>query len=138
MDQNLEDKIMSQFPWFEAKTIWGENLGCGMGCDCDDGWYNLIHDFCKELDDFYKTKNKNINKIKIYQIKEKYGTLRIYLGNYIDGVDDIVAKYEDLSGEICEMCGNIGDISISGSWYKTLCEKHREELRYKNVDKSIK
>lgn len=125
MNENLEKKLMKKFPWFEAKNIWsGEKLNSPYYCECDDGWYNLIYNCCKDIEQLYKSKNADINTLRILQIKEKYGTLRIYLDNYIDGTDDIVTKYENLSSEICEVCGDKGSLKLKNSWMKTLCEKH--------------
>ena len=129
MNQNLEDKIIEDFPWFEAKNVWtGEELGYAVGCECGDGWYDLIYNCCKEIDELYNSKNANINNLRIYQIKEKYGTLQIYLGNYIDGVNEIIDKYEKSSCRICEICGDRGRLEVKGGWIKTLCEKHKNNF----------
>lgn len=62
----------------------------------------------------------------IQQVKEKFGMLRIYtsqLDIYMDGLIDMA---EEVSGHICEECGNKG-ILYTINWHKTLCEKHADE-----------
>lgn len=57
------------------------------------------------------------------QIKEKFGTLRLYIDGcypYINGVIDMA---EHMSSHICEKCGQIGK-TYSLGWHKTLCLDH--------------
>lgn len=135
MNQELEDKLMEKFPWFEARNVWtGKKLSIPHPCECDDGWYDLIYNFCKDTEELYKSKNEDIFDIIIVQIKEKYGTLRIYLAGYLDGIDNIITKYENLSAKTCEICGDKGKLSTDGFWYKTLCDKHRKGLSFKETN----
>jgi hypothetical protein len=42
MRQELEEKLMQDFPWMEAKHIWtGKKLDFPTPCECEDGWFNL-------------------------------------------------------------------------------------------------
>lgn len=71
-----------------------------------------------------KNKEDVINEMpKIEQVKEKFGTLRIYVSHmnmYIDGAIDMA---EAMSEHICEECGDKGKLYEMG-WHKTLCKKH--------------
>ena len=56
----------------------------------------------------------------IDQCKEKFGTLRLYCSNinpYSQGIIDLA---EEMSGHICEICGNSGKTSGT-RWVSTLC-----------------
>ncbi len=131
MQQELEERIMQDFPWFEARNVWtGELLGVAHGCECDDGWLDLIYDLCQEIDDEYKKLGKDISNLIIYQIKEKYGGLRFYINGTYPSVNNIIHNYENMSYEVCEICGKPGKLMSSGSWFKTLCEKCANELGY--------
>lgn len=67
-----------------------------------------------------------IPEVEFVQIKEKFGSLRIYIyggDEYIEGVIDMA---EDMSYMTCEKCGNPGTPSKTG-WIKVLCEEHHLE-----------
>lgn len=138
MRPELEEQIMNEFPWFEARNIWtGERLGFPISCECSDGWYDLIYKMCQEIDLFYKEKNKDIFQFRIEQIKEKYAGLNIYISNYIEGIEEIIEKYEEKSYYICEVCGIEGSVRVRGSWLKTLCNEHMKELGYNDCKQFI-
>ena len=61
------------------------------------------------------------------QVKEKWGSLRIYLG--YDGektlLEQAVNNARKESEAMCEACGACGDIAkVSEHWVKTVCEVH--------------
>ena len=54
MNEQLEQQIQADFPFMKMNKIDGEeNLYRRWGCDCDDGWYELIHDMCQAITDRY-------------------------------------------------------------------------------------
>ena len=96
-------------------------------CECDDGWLQMIHDLITELLAAGWDK-------QICQIKEKFGGLRFYIGSGSEEIWDIISKYEELSYSICEVCGETGEIRKDcgwkgSTWYKTMCDKHYNELK---------
>jgi len=105
--ENIKNKFVENWP----KII-----------NVDEGWYQLVVDCDKELmqiDPDYK----------IYQIKEKFGTLRYYYKMpqpYNEEVylkmTSIVRKYENLSACTCEATGLPGLLMKSSktAHYKTL------------------
>lgn len=131
MKQELEEKIMKDFPWFEARNVWtNEKCGFPMPCSCGDGWFDLIYNICKELQEYYKSIGANINELRILQIKEKWGTLSFYIGNYYGEANKIIEKYKKISEITCECCGAEGTIKHRGSWLRTLCNKCGTEKGY--------
>lgn len=84
------------------------------------GWAKLVGalwDFCKSQDP----------PITISQVKEKYGTLRFYIGGVPpgrwDSVYTIIHAVEHVSEHICETCGKPGKLRGPG-WYFTACDEH--------------
>lgn len=104
------------------------------------GWRPLLENLHKELlvirPDY-----------QVSQVKEKWGTLRVYIqgtpirmdmiaGNKLysaphveSATDDnwrevqmIVSKYEKKSAEICEDCGQPGRLRNDSFWVRTLCD----------------
>lgn len=82
------------------------------------GWRKLV----KPLIEACQKEN-----VAILQIKEKYGTLRFYVGGASDHIFRLIEKAEEKSAETCYDCGEPGYLqSHEGNpfgWYSTLCEK---------------
>lgn len=137
MNRELEKKLTEDFSFMIAKNTWTgkicldeEGKTFGFPCSYGDGWYQLTHDLCRELTDLYIANGINPDIIEMIQVKEKFGGMRFYTGSLLDGGHDIIQKYEDKSYEICEVCGEAGELCRRGSWYMTLCDKHRDEMNY--------
>ena len=60
---------------------------------------------------------------KIAQIKEKFGTLRIYVDNFSEKYSTVIDYAEQMSEVTCEECGNAGK-TYEMDWFKTLCKEH--------------
>ena len=99
-------------------------------CSCGDGWLQLIHDLIEELLAAGWDKH-------ILQIKEKFGGLRFYIGSGSEEIHDIISKYEHLSYETCEVCGETGRIRNDLGWIPTLCDKHYKELVVTKTQEAI-
>ena len=80
------------------------------------GWHSLI-------DEVFDALEKKFSMVKIIQVKEKFGGLRIYTDYLNDDFDKIIQNVSEKSFTICETCGAAGNLR-DGSWYRTLCETH--------------
>ena len=100
-----EQLIYDQFPFVQ--------------CPLECGWHELIYRAMVEISDLYED---NVDKISISQIKEKYGTLRIYVSTSNKELDDIIEKYEHLSKRTCEICGAEGKMLRDEYWIMVRCE----------------
>ena len=105
--------------------------GWGTWISCETGWYALLEDLDNKIS--YLAPN-----YEIHQVKEKYGTLRFYIGGptkdklTADIISDLVAQAESLYNRICETCGSGTsricskfDWSVKtrdNGWLKTLCD----------------
>jgi hypothetical protein len=88
------------------------------GLECGDGWYTLLSDLGRALDGL---------PVSAVQVKEKFGTLRVYWSSEEDlseqtraFIDAVVGEAEQASGATCEECGSPGSM-VRGSWWRTLC-----------------
>ena len=112
------------------------------GIECNLGWYEILSSLCwmiKQHEDNKNWRKKYLEKnnpeklkdepeyfpVKFDQIKEKYGTLRVYFSGGDEYVEGLVSMAEEISGKTCEVCGNKGE-STKGGWISVLCEAHRD------------
>ena len=63
---------------------------------------------------------------RFMQIKEKFGTLRMYYEGGDETTSAIVSFAENMSETTCEVCGDVGQV-YGGGWISTLCRKHAVE-----------
>jgi hypothetical protein len=130
----LEQELYLRYSWLEARNVWtGVKLGYCFPMECGDGWYKHIYGLCREIEGYYKEKGADINSLLIYQIKEKFGGLRFYVGNVIEGTFEIIERYENESEEVCEECGEEGKIRVNYGWLKCLCASCRDKYGYKDL-----
>ena len=98
---------------------------CRGGGNIGDGWVDIAREFI--------TKARELSpEIKIFQIKEKFGGLRIYFSLPREkGLSKSIEILEDSalskSYRTCEFCGKPGKLRNDFSWIKTVCEEHYQE-----------
>lgn len=114
MKRELEQKLREEFPTV-FRDLWGNPMQTCMawGIECNDGWYNLIRDICLVIEP---------KGVVAFQIKEKFGTLRFYHDSTDESVLETIAKVEQQSEKVCEICGNPGYL-CGTTWLKTRCDK---------------
>lgn len=106
---------------------YGYMLGNLLGYVCD-GWMQLIRDMLQEIDTKIETDVEAGDYPVFTDIKEKYGTLRVYGYNISDETEEIIAKYARLSGETCMTCGAPGKMREKGHWLYVACDQHEEKV----------
>ena len=63
----------------------------------------------------------------IMQVKEKFGTLRIYADNTNEYHKGVIAMAEAMSELTCEECGSSGELDRRRWHIRTLCKHHLDE-----------
>jgi hypothetical protein len=104
----------------------------GMRFECGLGWYEILHDLSLKIERILEKDAENHpipegeedEHIQIYavQVKEKYGTLRIYMSYETDEISSLIEKTETISHWICESCGAEGR-RRGITWFTTRCDK---------------
>jgi hypothetical protein len=79
------------------------------------GWNDIL----LRLHENIIVKNPNY---RIFQIKEKFGTLRFYTDSLTEEAYKYVEDAEKASARTCEECGREGTLRTNRSWLKTLCD----------------
>ena len=80
------------------------------------GWAPLVNRVFDKLETIK-------GSIKIVQVKEKWGGLRIYTDYSNKELDKVIYDAEKESLEICEVCGKPGKLR-GKTWYYTSCDEH--------------
>jgi hypothetical protein len=143
MTKKLQNKLYKAFPKIFIEKNMDANESCmHWGICCDDGWYDLIYNLCKELQFL---SNQFNNQIIATRVKEKFGTLRFYIrteNKFSDELykksTDVINKYSAESAVTCEITGAHGNLCIKGYLYKTLCKESAILLGFKSVQKKDK
>jgi hypothetical protein len=96
------------------------------------GWENeKVDEFVKkdlEKQTFREEWRKPPTQLVFTQIKEKYGTLRVYYNGGDEYCGGIIAMAESMSAVTCEDCGVPGKIR-GGGWIRTLCDGCEEKYK---------
>ena len=133
MNPDLEKKLVSEFPQLfrgvnKSET---ESLMC-FGCAHEDGWFNIIYSMCRAIDNHVKNSKEPI-EYEFVQIKEKFGTLRVYDNGHDEFISGVIRMAEQMSSVTCEITGKPGTLCSSGMWYKTLCEEEAIRFNYQHM-----
>jgi hypothetical protein len=133
MTPEKEATLVKAFPHLfrDSKAPLTQSL-MAFGCECSDGWYDLIYDACAKMEPIVKKMIDDAIAAKDYdkldwipafiQIKEKYGQLCLYITTYPKEIEKIARAAEKKSAKICEQCGKPGKLRGQG-WYYTMCTK---------------
>lgn len=137
MRAELEKQLYEKYPdIFKQHTLSSQQTTMYWGISCDDGWYKIIDTLCDWLTTMKKFTGA---QVEATQVKEKFGGLRFYYSirncrvndMHFPVIKEMISFIELYSEQVCEMCGQSGELSGSSSgWHKTLCEEHRKELDY--------
>ncbi len=90
--------------------------------DIPEGWLVLFLQCCIDIKEPL-VKAGCLDNFRFMQVKEKYGSLRLYVHGATDEVHGILSKYEFLSQQVCCECGKPASVMTSG-WICPYCTKH--------------
>jgi hypothetical protein len=136
MSPELEEKIVLDFPsLFKGKSRPVTESLMSFGCEHSDGWFNIIHSMCEAIDSHLKHLESPFD-YEFVQIKEKFGTLRVYDNGNDDYIEGVIRMAENMSAVTCEVTGQPGTLCVKGHWYRTLCPEQAEKDEYSPARRS--
>lgn len=128
--------LLERFPKLFAYIDPSSRMPITRGIECGRGWYVILGEAFELLANY---------EIKITQVKEKFGGLRIYY-RYEPGfpeedkkaVDSVIGDVEATCWRTCEVCGKPAQTAVRNDWRYTNCGEciginweEREELMEK-------
>lgn len=114
----FEESLINSFPLLFLNK---PNIQCGTG------WFGLIQKTCEHLYWFLEKHPELEPSIKITSIKERFGLLHIKADSNVRIISNLIL-IKDVSGTVCEVCGNSAMLRKDLKRWKTLCEVHYEKM----------
>ena len=91
------------------------------------GWHPLVEEL---IEDLFQLGWDG----ELFQIKEKFGTLRFYIGEGSDEVHNRITEAEHMSCKTCERTGEAGELRTDLSWKVVLCDEEYDKLYQKHSE----
>lgn len=102
------------------------------GIECNIGWKKLLKPLFDYITDYNNGKNEE-EKIKVLQVKEKFGGLRFYTNFGTKELYDMIDEAEEKSYNICELCGSENEVGMrENEWFTTTCLECVKEMAKKS------
>lgn len=128
MNKKLSKKLFDRFNFYKPHKSIQENL-MRFGFECGDGWYSIIWNLSEEIEKILKDEDipqqakleLQDSGFEIIQVKEKFGTLRVYTNWSTSKIEDAIIRAEEESSVTCEICGEKGTLRTDG-WLSTMCD----------------
>jgi hypothetical protein len=135
MKDELEHQLVTKYPQLfkGVDKPPTESLMC-FGCECGDGWFELIYNACACIANHLKYRPE-CPPVEFVQIKEKFGGLRLYYNGGDDYVEGVCSMAEAMSYKICEVTGDSGQLCSTGHWLRTLSAAQAKEHGYTPIKK---
>ncbi len=132
MKDKLEKKMVEKYPDALSQLGGDPRHTCmAWGFECGDGWFKIMEELCEKVG--------NIPGFKFAQVKEKFGSLRIYYDGPNNEADRAIVRQAIDEAEIksevtCETCGEKGARRNQGGWLSTECHKCKllHDIRLEN------
>ena len=131
------EQLLERYPFLKPRNVCADELIEDADWTLLDympsGWRKAFGEqMCEEIR-AELIKYNYLDKYRIVQIKEKYGSLCWYTNGEPQSVYEIVSRYEKLSAQTCIVCGKPATL-MSKHWIMPFCDciKSKEHFNEKN------
>ena len=150
MNKELDNYLCHKYPKIFVERNLSPMESCmGRGFECNSGWCPIIDSLCHQIQEHIDGHNEyakqrkegTIPQFVALQIKEKFGSLRVYYKGgdvYCQGLVDMAATW---SWSTCEVCGKGGKrhVGHTKGWIGSICDECSPKIKRKiGYDKEIK
>ena len=136
------NEYLKKYPWLRGyEDIEDENPVCSLEW-IPKGWVIAFgEEMCQELDAALR-KTGSYDDAYVSELKEKYGSLRMYIHPTNDEIENIISKYAAISEHVCEHCGAVDVPMLNiGGWFSPYCktcyDKINHDGRFKPFNESM-
>lgn len=150
MNKTLDNFLCEAYPRIfieRSKTVYESCMGRGF--ECGNGWFPIINSLCYQIQQYIDGHNKYAKQRKepkvpqfvALQVKEKFGSLRIYNqggDEYCKGLVDMAVSW---SWNTCEICGDGGKrlVGHTKGWIGSICVDCSKRIKKPiTFDKEVK
>ncbi len=115
MRKSKSDKLFNSCPIiFRGRNQGVKQNLMYFGFECSDGWFDIIYELSKKIEQIAITLRKSgcdhDELPMVFQVKEKFGTLRFYMSKSTHEIQEFIRQSEQVSAQVCEQCGNPGSL----------------------------
>ena len=143
-DQIRNKRLIKKYPWLIPRSLVprSHSWTCKIIKDYDytwteldalgEGWTKAFGKMmCEEIQQDLE-KHDFVKEFRIMEVKEKYGSARIYTGGVPleSQVHQIIDKYEYISQNVCYCCGRPDTPITNAGWILPLCKECYEKDSY--------
>jgi len=90
MKTSLQENLFKDFPkLFKQKDLPKERTCMCWGIETPDEWYDIIYKLCLTIQNYIDW--NEAKQIEFTQVKEKFGSLRVYYNNQDRWIDGAIA-----------------------------------------------
>ena len=137
MRKDLDEKLTKSFPnLYRDRNEDKSKSGLHYGYQCGNGWYPLLRKLSAKLEKLILALPENKRRFyKATQVKQKFGTLRLYMYDRTTEMRELIANAEEESLHTCEVCGRPGDlIQEPGRWITVSCSDHAHISSWQDME----
>ena len=121
MNNELQSKLYTTYPkLFAQKDLSAIDTCMCWGIDCNDGWYFILDSLCNGIQSYINL--NNTRQIEFVQVKQKFGSLRVYTDGHDELIDGMIYFAEYLSFHVCETCGSSKNVGHTMGWVEAICD----------------
>ena len=136
--RRLRKALIEEYPYLQPRNVFTGKIPEDYDYeyilgehDLPEGWFELFLQMCEDLREPL-AKADYLDKFRFSQIKEKFGSMRAYTFGATREVQNIIAKYEFLSTQVCCVCSKPATVQTY-DWICPYCFEHVKDSN-ENLD----
>ena len=114
--------LLNKYPWLKVHGYENCNEFTALSSEMPIGWQiRFGEELCEEIDQEL-IKEGIRDTYFLYQVKEKFGSLRWYGSVDTPQLNAIIDKYEEISSHTCITCGKEATYMSKNGWISPFCD----------------